>query len=358
MESGGARVGCFPGISMNMNTSNPAIAQPLRILLSEAALQQYGEDIGAALGGAVFVPVVAPSGQGAAVSTELDADIAFVSRDVTGLSTKHEILPATRRFYDAMLASPGLRWVHTHSAGADRAVFGVLRARGVTVTTSSGANAGVVAQTALAGLLALARHFPQMLAAQRDSVWAPLIGSGLPRDLAGQTATIVGWGPIGQLLGKLLQTLGMQVIVVRQSAVPAGPGYETVAFDAVRSVLLRTDWLLLACPLTPQTRGLVDAAALALLPVGARLVNVARGEVVDESALIEALQAGRLAGAYLDVFAHEPLPADSPLWTLPNVIATPHSAGFSDGNAARVAGIFLDNLRRWQAGEGLRNLVA
>lgn len=344
-------------MNMRVNTNQPAAAQPLRILLSEQALQQYGTPIGEALGGA-FVPVMVPSRQGQNDAPGLDADIAFVSRDVTGLSTKHEILPATRRFYDAMLASPGLRWAHTHSAGADRAVFGELRARGVAVTTSSGANAGVVAQTALAGVLALARHFPQMLAAQRERRWAPLIGSGLPRDLAGQTATVVGWGPIGQWLGKLLQVLGLNVIVVRQSATPAGAGYETVAFDAVRGVLPRTDWLLLACPLTAQTRGLVDADALALLPAGARLVNVSRGEVVDELALIAALRAGRLAGAYLDVFAHEPLPADSPLWTLPNVIATPHSAGFSDGNAGRVAGIFLDNLRRWHAGEGLRNLVA
>ncbi|MGO4330302.1 D-2-hydroxyacid dehydrogenase [Cupriavidus sp. 2TAF22] len=326
-----------------------------RILLSEQALRQYGAQIGAALGGS-FVPVVPAAGEGG-LPAGLDADIAFVSRDVTGLSTKHEILPATRRFYDAMLASTALRWAHTHSAGADRAVFGELRARGVAVTTSSGANAGVVAQTALAGLLALARHFPQMVAAQRERRWAPLIGSGLPRDIAGQTATIVGWGPIGQLLGKLLQTLGMNVIVVRQRALPAGAGYETVSFDSVSGVLPRTDWLVLACPLTAQTHGLVDGAALALLPAGARLVNVARGEVVEEGALIEALRSGRLAGAYLDVFAHEPLPADSPLWSLPNVIATPHSAGFSDGNAARVAGIFLDNLRRWVAGEALRNLV-
>ncbi|WP_020203263.1 MULTISPECIES: D-2-hydroxyacid dehydrogenase [Cupriavidus] len=338
--------------------NHPSGGQGPRILMSEQALRQYGADIGAALGGH-FVPVALPAGDGphGGPDATLDADIAFVSRDVTGLSTKHEILPATRRFYDAMLASPSLRWTHTHSAGADRAVFGELRARGVQVTTSSGANAGVVAQTALAGLLALARHFPQMLAAQGERRWAPLIGSGLPRDIAGQTATIVGWGPIGQLLGKLLHTLGMHVVVVRQSAASAGPDYETVAFEGVRGVLPRTDWLLLACPLTPQTQGLVDAAALALLPDGARLVNVARGEVVDEAALIAALRSGRLAGAYLDVFAHEPLPADSPLWTMPNVIATPHSAGFSDGNAARVAGIFMDNLRRWQAGEALRNLV-
>ncbi|MGO4304477.1 D-2-hydroxyacid dehydrogenase [Cupriavidus sp. RAF12] len=328
---------------------------PLRVLLSEASLRHNREAIGAALGTRAWEPVLPPATDD---PHGVDADIAFVSRDVTGLSTKHEILPATRRFYTAMLEAPSLQWAHTHSAGADRAVFGQLRQRGVTVTTSSGANAGVVAQTALAGLLALARHFPQMLDAQRERRWAPLIGTGLPRDLHGQTATIVGWGPIGQQLGAVLKLFGMSVVVVRQRATPAGDGYETITFESLATVLPRTDWLILACPLTDQTRGLVNAAALASLPAGARLVNVARGEVVDEPALVDALRDGRLAGAYLDVFAHEPLPADSPVWALPNVIATPHSAGFSDGNAARVVDIFLDNLSRWVRGEALRNAVA
>ncbi|MDF3835105.1 D-2-hydroxyacid dehydrogenase [Cupriavidus basilensis] len=327
----------------------------LRVLLSGASLRQNREAIGAALGTRAWAPVLPPATDD---PHGVDADIAFVSRDVTGLSTKHEILPATQRFYAAMREAPSLRWVHTHSAGADRTVFSQLRQRGVAVTTSSGANAGVVAQTALAGLLALARHVPQMLAAQRERRWAPLIGTGLPRDLHGQTATIVGWGPIGQQLGAVLKLLGMSVVVVRHRATPAGDGYETMTFEALPTVLPRTDWLILACPLSDRTRGLVNAAALASLPAGSRLINVARGEVVDEPALVDALREGRLAGAYLDVFAHEPLPADSPVWALPNVIATPHSAGFSDGNAARVVDIFLDNLRRWVRGDALRNPVA
>ncbi|HEY1226726.1 MAG TPA: NAD(P)-dependent oxidoreductase, partial [Ramlibacter sp.] len=116
--------------------------------------------------------------------------------------------------------------------------------------------------------------------------------------------------------------------------------------------------LVLACPLTPETRGLVDASALALLPAHAGLVNVARGEVVDEGALVEALRQQRLGGAYLDVFATEPLATDSPLWDLPNAIVTPHSAGFSDGNEDRVARMFLDNLARWVAGQPLLNVAA
>jgi phosphoglycerate dehydrogenase-like enzyme len=227
----------------------------------------------------------------------------------------------------------------------------------VALSSSAGTNAAVVAQSALAGMLALARRLPQLMSAQRAHVWAPLIKTGLPRDLGGQTAVIVGWGGIAQQLGAVLRLLGLRVVVVRSSATPAGESIETVAYEAIHSVLPQADWLLLACPLTDRTHGLISASALALLPAGAHVINVARGEVVDEAALIEALQNGRLAGAYLDVFAHEPLPAQSLLWDLPNVIASPHSAGFSDGNAARVEGLFLDNLGRRLQGQAMRNLI-
>lgn len=327
----------------------PAAAGALRILLSAPAAQRLAPEIDRVLAGRAHVLCTPADG--------VPADVALVTRDVTGLSTKHEILPDTQRFYDALAGSAQLRWVHIHSAGADRAIFRQLAGRGVQVTTSSGANARVVAHSALAGLLALARRLPQLWEAQRAHRWAPLIQSGLPRDLEGQHVVLVGWGPIGQQLGALLQALGMRVTVVRQQERPAGPGYATVSSERLHEVLADCDWLVLVCPLTERTRGLIDAAALARLPARAQLVNVSRGEVVDEEALIDALRAGRLAGAYLDVFAHEPLPAPSPLWGLPNVMVTPHSAGFSDGNEARVERMFLDNLRRWVAGEELRNLA-
>lgn len=323
---------------------------PLRILLSDAARERAGAAIASAVGPRRHVFVTPHPGA--------DADLAFVTRDVTGLSTKHAVLPATQSFYEAMRAAPGLRWVHVHSAGADRPVYLELRARGVAISTSSGANAAVVAQTALAGLLALSRQFPRLMRAQIAGIWAPLIGTGLPRDLAGQTAVIVGWGPIARHLAESLRLLGLRLVVVRSSGELAAEDIDTLPFEDIRRVLPRADWLLLACPLTERTRGLIDAGALALLPNGAHLVNVARGELVDEPALIEALANGKLGGAFLDVFAHEPLPLDSPLWQLDNVIATPHSAGFSDGNEARVTELFIDNLRRWLAGESLRNEVA
>jgi len=329
--------------------SEPATAAPLRILVSDAARERLGPAVATLLGSRAHRFVAPGSG--------VDADLAFVSRDVTGLSTKHAVLPNTQAFYDAMLGAGSLRWVHAHSAGADRPIYQTLRARGVAVSTSSGANAAVVAQSALAGLLALARRFPQLMRAQRQCTWAPLIGSGLPRDLAGQTAVIVGWGPIAQHVAASLRLLGLRLVVVRSSATPAAADVETLPFEEIARALPSADWLLLACPLSARTRGLIDARALALLPPGAQLVNVARGELVDEPALIEALRSGQLAGAFLDVFAHEPLPPDSPLWQMDSVIATPHSAGSSDGNAARTAELFIDNLRRWVAGEPLRNSV-
>lgn len=323
-------------------------AAPLRILLSRKAAAQHADAIAATLQGRAHALVFPDDAT--------DADLAFISREVTGLSTKHEVLPQTQAFYDAMLAAPSLRWVQVHSAGADRPVFGQLRERGVAIATASGANAEVVAQSALAGLLALARRFPQLMAAQREHRWASLMGAALPRDLAGQQVTIVGWGPIGQQVARVLAVLGLKVAVVRSSSQAVAADVPTVAFEQLGELLPATDWLLLACPLSERTRGLVDAVALGALPAGAHLLNVARGEVVDEPALIESLRSGRLAGAYLDVFAHEPLGVDSPLWGLPNVIATPHSAGFSDGNAGRVVAMFLDNLGRWSRGEVLLRL--
>ena len=325
--------------------------QPLRVLVSRQARDKLAPDIARVMGARPHA-LLTPDEPDA-----VQADIAFVSRDITGLSTKHNVLPATQQVYDLLRSGPRMRWVHIHSAGADRPVYVELRGRGVQVTTSSGANAPVVAQTALLGLLALARQWPRLLSAQREHRWAPLIATGLPRDLQGQTAVIVGWGPVGQEIGRLLGALGLDLVVVRRQA-SESDGLRTIATAQLRDVLPKADWLVLACPLTPETRGLVDASALALLPAHAGLVNVARGEVVDEGALIEALRQQRLGGAYLDVFATEPLATDSPLWDLPNAIVTPHSAGFSDGNEDRVARMFLDNLARWIAKQPLLNVAA
>ncbi len=327
-------------------------AKPLRILASAKALEAHGAQIRRVFGAQPCELVAADT-----AGDSPDADLSFVTRDVTGASLKNRIQESTQRFYDQLRNSSKLRWVQMHSSGADRPILVELQKRGVVLTTASGSNAPVVVQSALAGFLALARRFPDLMAAQRARQWKPLIVSGLPRDLHGQIAVIVGWGPIGRQLATLLQVLGLEVIVVRNQATPAGEGLETATFAALPGILPRADWVFLACPLTEKTRGLMDARAFAALPRGAHLVNVARGEVVIEADLIEALRSGQLGGAYLDVFAEEPLAPASPLWDFEHVIVTPHSAGQSDGNTARVAGIFLENLGLWLAGKPLRNLV-
>jgi phosphoglycerate dehydrogenase-like enzyme len=321
---------------------------PTRILMSQQSIDRLGSSVAAVMGQKAHELI---SLEDAVLAQRTDADLVFISREVTGASTKHEIHPALQKVYDLLRQSPRLQWVHIHSAGADRQIYLDLQARGVKVLTSSGANAQVVATVALAGILALARRFPMLWAEQQAKKWLPMLGERMPRDLPGQTATIVGWGPIGQNLASLLKALGLDVVAVRQQlqAKPGrdGLGVEMVTFDNWQQVLPRTDWLVLACPLTDKTRQLVNAHTLSLLPQGAHMINVARGEVVDEPALVAALQGGHLGGAFLDVFAHEPLPVASPLWALPQVMVTPHAAGHSDGNEHRVGQMFLDNLRHW-----------
>ncbi len=331
-------------------------ATALRLLVSEAAWRRYGDRISAASPGLVVPVAVSSDG------TEPDlagVEAAFVSRDFYLGGTRDRLAPDYVRFLELLRRADKLRWVHVFATGADLWVYRELLARGVRITTSAGASAATVAQTAIAGLLALSRQIPRWIDAQRRRAWEPLYGEGEPRDLAGQTAVIVGTGAIGQEIGRLCKALGLGTVGVRNSpgATPP-PGLDAaVTYPEIAAVLPRADWLVLACPLTQTTRGLVDARALALLPPGARLINVARGAVVVEADMLSALVNGSLAGAYLDVFATEPLPPDSPFWDAPGVLISPHSAAASDGTGDRVAAVFTENLRRWASGQALVNEV-
>jgi phosphoglycerate dehydrogenase-like enzyme len=328
---------------------------PVRLMVSQKMLDHLGPQI---LQHTLGYPLELVSIESAVALQRRDIDLVFISREVTGTSTKHQVHPELQACYDVMLNNADLKWVHIHSAGADRPVYETLAKRGVQISTSSGANARVVAAMALAGLLALNKRFPMLWAQQQQREWRPLLGAGrMPRDLPGQTATVVGWGPIGQELGQLLTAMGLKVIAIRTEAAGHQNNIEMVRFEDMHTVLPRTDWLILACPLTQTTRALVNAQVLQALPHGAHLINVARGEVVVQHALIDALQGGQLHGAFLDVFDTEPLAGDSPLWAMPNVMITPHAAGHSDGNADRVNQMFLENLGRWFAAQPLNNLV-
>jgi phosphoglycerate dehydrogenase-like enzyme len=327
----------------------------VKLILSDVAAARHGARIRAAVPGAVLVPVP-PEGP---LPETAGVEVAFLSRDLFVGGTRHRLTARFQRFIDLIAATPTLRWVQTFSAGTDMAPYQAMLARGLLLTNSAGASAPAVAQTAVTGLMALARGFPRIMAAQARRAWEPLYAGAEPREVAGQTALILGTGPIGQEIGRLLRAFGLRTIGVRRD-VTAGlpPGFDAVAaFAALPDLLPETDWLVLACPLTEVTRGIIDARAFALMPPGRHLINVARGGVVEETALLAALEGGQLAGAFLDVFAMEPLPAESPFWALPNVIVSPHSAAAGDGLPERVAQIFAENLARWVRGEGLRNLA-
>ncbi|MFZ4408291.1 MAG: D-2-hydroxyacid dehydrogenase [Paracraurococcus sp.] len=327
----------------------------MRILLSEVALDRHGPRIRAALPVAELV-AVPPEGP---LPDAAGAEVAFITRDLFVGGTRHRLNPRFVRFTEYLKSVPSLRWVQTFSAGTDMATYQDMLARGLLLTNSTGASSPAVAQTAVTGLLALARQFPRAAAAQRRHAWEPLYAEPEPQDVEGQTALILGTGPIGQEIGRLLRAFRLRTIGVRRDT-NAGlpPGFDAVAgFAALPDLLPQTDWLILACPLTETTRDLIDAHTLARMPRGRHLVNVSRGGVVVESDLLAALRGGHLAGAFLDVFSMEPLPPDSPFWDMPNVIVSPHSAAASDGLPDRVAVIFCDNLKRWARREPLRNLA-
>jgi phosphoglycerate dehydrogenase-like enzyme len=264
----------------------------------------------------------------------------------------------SRQFFSAARKSARLKWLHVFNVGVDHPIYAEMLERGVRLTTSSGSTAVPSAHTAIAALLMLARNFPSWIDAQRNRVWRPMQGNEVPADLSGQTALILGLGHIGREVARMAKALGLYIVGTRRTLRAVdNPVDELHAPDKVAHLLPRAQWLIIACPLTDETRGLIDAEAIARLPRGARIINIARGEIIQEPALIAALASGHLAGAYLDVFQQEPLPPDSPLWAMPNVLITPHNSGAAAGNDRRVFEIFRENLGRWMRGEALLNEV-
>ncbi|MBX3620398.1 MAG: D-2-hydroxyacid dehydrogenase [Rhizobacter sp.] len=286
-----------------------------------------------------------------------EVDIALMSLDVIGQSTKTVLAPYMQFFCDQLHAAPGLQWLHVPTAGVDRPVFQTMLRRGVRVTTSSGANAEAVAHTAVLGVMMLARGALKWVQAQREHRWEPLRGTDAPCDLAGQTAVVVGHGPIGRSIARLLRTLGLTVYTLRHTPQPGDAEQGLHGYGALRELAHEAQWLVLCCPLTDATRHLADAAVLQAMPRGSFVVNVGRGGVLDEQALLAALASGHMAGAHLDVFEQEPLAPDSPFWDLPNVLVSPHNAGSTQQYGDRCVHLFLDNLGRWVRGEPLRQEV-
>lgn len=257
-------------------------------------------------------------------------------------------------YLDAL--SPG-DWVQTTSAGYGAFPVETLAERGVLFTTAAGLNASTVAEHVFALALAFTRRIPVYSERQRDHAYDRSDTTRLS-DCSGDALTVVGLGHVGEAVARRGLAFEMTVRGVKRNP----EAYDGVLQPnhvlgpaGLHSVLPETDLLVLAVPLTDETRGLVDAAVFDALPDSAHLINVARGAIVDQSALLSALETGRLAGAGLDVFDPEPLPPDSPLWDRDDVLVTPHVAGRSDAFVPRFVDSFLENLDRLAAGEPLEN---
>lgn len=247
-----------------------------------------------------------------------------------------------------------LRWIHVAAAGVDAVLFPALRDSEVVVTNSRGIFDDPIAEFVLMVMLVFTKDLLTTLELQQAHTWRHREVARL----AGRRLLVVGAGPIGRAIARLARAAGVEVTGVARHAREEDPDFGRVlAAEGLHKALPDTDFVALAVPLTASTRHLIGPRELELLDPGAYLVNVARGPVVDERALITALEEGQIAGAALDVFETEPLPEDSPLWDMPQVLVSPHMSGDFLGWREALVEAFADNLRRWSAGQPLVNVV-
>ncbi len=254
-----------------------------------------------------------------------------------------------------------LKFIQSISAGTDQYDKDMLRGRGIRLASAAGVNAVAVAEHAMALILALSRRLAEARDNQRARRWRGMISEIAAREdqLTGKTMLIVGLGRIGTRLARLAKAFDMRVIATKRDPSVGSDGADAVfAHDRLPELVGQADVVAVTCPLTPATENLIGAAALAAMRPSAYLINVARGRIVDEAALIAALNEGRIAAAGLDVTREEPLPPSSPLWAMPNVLLTPHTAGETQRYEDAVIDILLENLDRlWRGESGLRNQI-
>jgi phosphoglycerate dehydrogenase-like enzyme len=252
-------------------------------------------------------------------------------------------------------SSSSVRWVHTLAAGVDTLLFPELIESEAIVTNARGVFNDALAEFVLAAVLYFAKDLPRMLRNQQAARWEPFN----VRRIEGSTIGIIGYGSIGRSVARLAHAAGMRIIAIRRHTdAPADPllarAYATTELPDLMSA---SDYVVITTPLTEQTRGLVGERELAVLKSDAVLINIGRGPVVNEPALVAALTEQRIRGAALDVFNAEPLPPDHPLWRLENVLLSPHSADHTDDAHDRSMEVYLTNLRRFLAGQPLENVV-
>ena len=263
---------------------------------------------------------------------------------------------------DLVAHAPKLRFIQSISSGMDQYSKEQLGAKGVRLASAAGVNARAVAEHALSLILALARRLPEARDNQHKKVWRGMIGDLTQREdeLGGKTLLIVGMGRIGAHLARLAKAFDMKVVGIRRDPAQGPNGADSIhAMGELVKLVPQADFVALTCALTPETTGLMSAAAFAAMKPSAYFVNAARGKVADEAALIATMRAGKIAGAGLDVTADEPLPEASPLWTMPNVFITPHTAGETRRYEDNVLDILMENLGQlWRDEKAkLRNQV-
>ena len=314
------------------------------VAVSSGIAEKYGARIRAVGRG---IELVHPVGGGDAWSGAAQAaEAVYFSEDFWTSGVSRTVLPQ-------LFTLPNLRWFHTFSAGVDHPAFGALLERGVILTNSSGSSSKPIAQYVLGMMLRVAKRMDDWAEAQRHRRWESIETD----ELTGKTAGIVGVGHIGGEVARLSRAFGMHVIGCRRSQRRARNVGELVPPERLGDLLGAADFVVLAVPLTPETEGLIGEAELRAMRRSAWLINVSRGQVVQQTALVRGLREGWIAGACLDVFEEEPLPEDSELWSLPNAIVTPHNSGRSPLNLERGTEIFIENLGRFVEGRPLRNRV-
>lgn len=255
---------------------------------------------------------------------------------------------------DAWHRADRLRWVHVAGAGVDAVLFPDLVESAVTVTNSRGIFDRSIAEYVLGLMLIFAKDFRQSIELQQSKKWVHRESEML----AGKKALVVGAGSIGRTIAGLARCAGMEVEAVARTSRSSDEDFGRVyASEDLGEALSGADYVVIAAPLTPQTEGMFGAAQFELMDSSARLINVGRGPIVDEPALVEALRNGQISGAALDVFLEEPLPEDSPLWEMPGVIVSPHMSGDFLGWLEALGELFVENFERWQRDEELLNVV-
>lgn len=272
--------------------------------------------------------------------------------------TEADAVLAWRVPEEAIQNAPKLKWIHRGAAGVEDLITPTLRESNVVLTNSSGVHAPNMAEHVLACMLAFARRLPKLLTMQRDHTWKGQRIVGV-FELTDQTVTLAGLGDIGQAVAVRAKAFGMNTLGVRRdTALPRPEGVDTImSTDRLHEALQSADHVVNSLPLTESTRGMFDADAFAAMRPGTYFYNVGRGKTVDTAALIDALERGRIAGAALDVTDPEPLPEDSPLWDMPEVIITGHTAGKTPHMWDRVFRLFAQNLQRYEAGDPMLNVV-